>query len=516
MLGAAPTSRRHRGLLLGVIGVVGVATFLLISSKSTATAKTGTSSSTPFWAVALDGRQAGQPDPEFLTEVAGAGVRAIVTDPRRWSPARHSSLVATVRRLGMILIEPRRPPSTPEAAGALHARCQADSGTVRRCALVARSTREAAELEHRGNVDFVVVRLASPTDFQSLRSDSSKRTRVIGVLTVGDSPALDGSLERAITAAASNPKTTLAVGLSGPAATLAMHAYLGEVAKHRAQAAPIGAQSSGGNGRDTLPPSAPLGFGATNVTRTSALLRWTASTDNKRVVGYSIYVNGSRIGSTRNTSYSVTGLACATAYTFSVEAFDRAGNRSVKTSLTTSTASCAPPPGDTQPPTMPGNVHATAATATSITVAWSASTDNVGVTGYGEYRNGVLAGSATTLTYTFSGLACGTGYTLAVEAYDAAGNRSPQAAITASTGACAPPPDTQAPTVPGSLHSTAATATSITVAWTASTDNVAVTGYGLYNGSSTVGNTASTSYTFSGLVCATSYTLAVDAYDAAG
>jgi chitodextrinase/beta-glucanase (GH16 family) len=517
VLGAAPTFKRRRAILLLFVGVVSITTLLLVSANTSAKARAATSRPTTFWGVALDGRQPDQPDPELLAEVAGAGVRAIVTDPRRWSPARHERLLATVRKLGMILIEPRRAPTSPGAARTLRTRCHADNGTLRRCALVATSVREAAALEHRGTVDFVVVRLASPTDFQSLRSDSSKRTRVIGILTVGDSPALDGSLEGAITAAADNPKTTLAVGLSGPAAAVAMHSYLGEVAKHRAsQGAPVAERSSRNQGRDTLPPSAPLGFGATNVTQTSVLLRWTASTDNKRVVGYSIYVNGSRIGSTRNTSYSVNGLACGSAYRFSVEAFDRSGNRSVKTSVTTSTASCAPPPGDTQPPTMPGNLHAAAATGTSITVAWNASTDNVAVTGYGEYRNGVLAGSATTLTYTFSGLACGTGYTLAVEAYDAAGNRSPRAAITAATGACAPPADTEAPTMPGNLHSTAATATSITVAWNASTDNVGVTGYGLYNGSSSTGSTGSTSYTFSGLSCATGYTLAVDAYDAAG
>src|SRR5262249_46814832 len=101
-------------------------------------------------------------------------------------------------------------------------------------------------------------------------------------------------------------------------------------------------------------------------------------------------------------------------------------------------------------------------------------------------------------------------------AYDTAANRSAKATITASTGPCPPPADTQAPTAPGGLHSTGTTTTSVTVAWTASTDNVGVTGYSVYNGASTAGNTTSTSYTVSGLSCGTSYSIAVDAYDAAG
>ena len=79
---------------------------------------------------------------------------------------------------------------------------------------------------------------------------------------------------------------------------------------------------------------------------------------------------------------------------------------------------------DTQAPTAPAGVVASSRTATSIALTWSASTDNVGVTGYGLYRGGSLVGTSTTTTGIFSGLTCNTNYTLAVDAYDAAGNRS--------------------------------------------------------------------------------------------
>jgi hypothetical protein len=73
---------------------------------------------------------------------------------------------------------------------------------------------------------------------------------------------------------------------------------------------------------------------------------------------------------------------------------------------------------------------------TSIAFSWSASTDNTGVTGYRVARDTSYVGTTTALTYTVSGLSCGTTYTLGVDAYDAAGNHSAQATITAATAAC--------------------------------------------------------------------------------
>ena len=170
-------------------------------------------------------------------------------------------------------------------------------------------------------------------------------------------------------------------------------------------------------------------------------------------------------------------------------------------------------PADTTPPSTPTNLHQSGSTATSVTVSWTASTDNVGVTGYGAYKNGSLAGSATTTSYTFNGLTCGTSYTLAVDAADAAGNRSAQTSTTLSTNAC---PDTTPPTTPTGLTTSGIAETSITLSWTASSDNVGVTGYRLYLGGNQVGTSTSASYLFSGLTCGTSYTLGVAAVDAAG
>src|SRR5262249_5094320 len=63
---------------------------------------------------------------------------------------------------------------------------------------------------------------------------------------------------------------------------------------------------------------------------------------------------------------------------------------------------------------------------------------------------------------------------------------------------------------------TATTQTTLSLSWAASTDNVGVVGYKVYQGTKKIGTTTTTSYLVSGLSCATSYTLGVEAYDAAG
>jgi hypothetical protein len=81
---------------------------------------------------------------------------------------------------------------------------------------------------------------------------------------------------------------------------------------------------------------------------------------------------------------------------------------------------------DTQAPTIPINLSAVNILQASFILKWAASSDNVGVTGYDVYKNGILLnGSAITGTsYTVSGLTTNTAYTMTVKAKDAAGNQS--------------------------------------------------------------------------------------------
>jgi chitodextrinase len=264
---------------------------------------------------------------------------------------------------------------------------------------------------------------------------------------------------------------------------------------------------------DTTAPTTPTGLAATGQTQTSITVAWTGSTDNVGVTGYGRYRNNTLMSSGTGTSTTFGGLACGTSYTLAVDAYDAAGNRSAKATVTAATNACTV--ADTTPPSLMTNQQVST-TQTTILMTWGPSTDNVGVAGYRAYLNGAVAGTTTSLSYTYAGLTCGTTYTVALEAYDAAGNVSDKAFATgpATTQACAG--DTQPPTAPTNLVASSTTTTSVTLSWNASLDNVGVAGYQVYRGTTAVGSGTWTTYTVSGLTCGTTYTLSVDAYDAAG
>ncbi|MEU8246795.1 glycosyl hydrolase family 18 protein [Nonomuraea sp. NPDC048916] len=90
--------------------------------------------------------------------------------------------------------------------------------------------------------------------------------------------------------------------------------------------------------------------------------------------------------------------------------------------------------GDTTAPSVPGNLRSTGVSSSSVSLAWNASTDNVGVTGYGVYRGGTLVTTVTGTSYTDGGLSANTAYTYTVRARDAAGNQSANSnQVTATT-----------------------------------------------------------------------------------
>ncbi|WP_047171602.1 fibronectin type III domain-containing protein [Paenibacillus borealis] len=91
-------------------------------------------------------------------------------------------------------------------------------------------------------------------------------------------------------------------------------------------------------------------------------------------------------------------------------------------------------PGDTTAPTAPAGLSSTGKTDTTVSLSWSPSTDNTGVTGYYVYRGGTQAASVTGTTATVSGLTASTAYTFTVKAADAAGNLSAASnAVTVTT-----------------------------------------------------------------------------------
>jgi PQQ-dependent dehydrogenase (s-GDH family) len=264
---------------------------------------------------------------------------------------------------------------------------------------------------------------------------------------------------------------------------------------------------------DTEAPAAPDNLTASNITQSSVTITWSASTDNIGVTGYDIYQNGIKINTSlvTTTSYNITGLSALITYSFYVVARDAAGN----TSANSNTASITTP--DTQPPTPPANLAASAITQTSLTLDWTASTDNIGVTGYDIYQDNVKINTSPVIitSYAISGLTTNTAYAFIVQASDGSGNTTNSSTLNVTT---LPPPDTEAPSAPTNLAASAITQSTLTLNWTASTDNVAVSGYDVFQNGIKINasNITATSYNVSGLVALTSYDFYVVAKDAAG
>ena len=277
------------------------------------------------------------------------------------------------------------------------------------------------------------------------------------------------------------------------------------------------------------PPTAPTNLTATAISNGQINLSWTASTANVGVTGYLVYREnpGSstfvQVGTTNGstTTYSDTGLAGNSTYSYEIQATNAIGNSpfSNVASATTQTP---------QPPTAPTNLTATAVSQGQINLSWTASTAPGGVTSYLVYREnpgsstfvqvGTTNGSTT--TYSDTGLSASSTYSYEVLATDAGGNSPFSNVATATTQS----PDTQPPTAPTNLGATAISNSQINLSWTASTDNVGVTGYLVYRenpGGSTfvqVGttNSSTTTYSDSGLAAGSTYSYEVKATDAAG
>lgn len=172
--------------------------------------------------------------------------------------------------------------------------------------------------------------------------------------------------------------------------------------------------------------------------------------------------------------------------------------------------------GDTTAPSAPTSLTATGTTQSTTNLSWTAATDNVAVTGYDVYQGAAIIGSTTTATtFAVSGLTAATAYAFTVKAKDAAGNIS-AASNTANVTTLAAT-DTTAPSAPTSLTASGTTQTTTNLSWTAATDNVAVTGYDVYQGASLIGSTTTaTTFAVSGLTASTAYAFTVKAKDAAG
>lgn len=339
----------------------------------------------------------------------------------------------------------------------------------------------------------------------------------------------------------------------------------------------------GGSGSDTQAPTAPTNLSASNITETTVDLTWSASTDNIGVSGYDVYNGATKVTTTSSTSYTVTSLTAATNYTFSVKAKDAANNISSSSnsvSMTTDTSSgggngtatdlliseyvegssnnkaleianftgdtvnlsgyslkkAANGGGWTNTLTLSGqltngNVYVIANNNASSTILNKADRTDTGVISFnGNDAVGLFKGSTLidligdpnssstfaqdkTMQRKSSITSPNNSYTtsewnvLAKDTFSDLGNHN----IDGGTVT----PDTTAPSAPTNVAAFNITQTAVNLSWTASTDNIGVTGYDVYQGSTKITTVTTTSYSVSGLTTSTSYTFSVKAKDAA-
>ena len=283
---------------------------------------------------------------------------------------------------------------------------------------------------------------------------------------------------------------------------------------------------------DTQPPTAPSKLAGTATGPSAINLTWTASTDNLGVTSYFVErcvgsgcTSFTQIAAPTAASYGDSGLTSSTSYSYRVRATDAAGNLSGYSNIATVTTLVAP---DTTPPTAPTNFNVTAVSTSQTNLSWTASTDNVGVTGYFVQRcqssactSFTQVAAPTGTSYSDTGLSASTSYSYRVRATDAAGNLSAYSNVVTVVTLAAP--DTTPPTAPTNLAATPISSSQINLSWSASTDNVGVSSYLLERclGSgctsfSQIATSTATSYSDSSLTASTFYSYRVRATDAAG
>lgn len=253
---------------------------------------------------------------------------------------------------------------------------------------------------------------------------------------------------------------------------------------------------------DKTAPTSPGNLRYSNVTADSVVLSWDASTDNIEVKGYKIYNGMTLAGTTTETSFKVTGLSICSTYNFSVVAYDANDNSAFTNMISVYTKLGAP------------NLKMGMRSGMTMTLKW----DRVYMADHyyiyadiksGPYTRRFDIGTPTDTEYTLTLIpdCVYTFYVVALSsAYpDAASDPSNPLFVSA---------DITPPTTPANLTYSNVTSTTVDLTWSASTDNLGVTGYYIYYDNKVI-DTASTSTTYkvTGLTSGTAYTFTVLAHD---
>ena len=179
---------------------------------------------------------------------------------------------------------------------------------------------------------------------------------------------------------------------------------------------------------DTEAPTTPTNVTLSNIGLNSIDVSWDASTDNKGVTGYNVFIDGVLKAQTTNTNTTFSNLETNTSYNFTVVAKDLINNMSA-----TSTIVNGQTLQDTEAPTVPTNLVVSEETDSSFKVTWTASTDNNAISSYEIYVDNTLNNTSANNVYTVTGLSTSTTYAVEIVAIDIDNNKSTKSATVNAT-----------------------------------------------------------------------------------
>jgi lysophospholipase L1-like esterase len=184
---------------------------------------------------------------------------------------------------------------------------------------------------------------------------------------------------------------------------------------------------------DTTAPTVPTAVDAVATSATQVAVTWTASTDAVGVTGYRVLRDGILIGTPTATSYTDTTVSASSSYTYTVQAYDAAGN--VSASSTGDTVTTPAASGDVSAPTVTLGSPSSGATLTGTVAVTGTASDNTGVTSVSILLNGssvlgfaTITGGSWSYSWNTTTTANGT-WSLTARAADAAGNLTSTSAI---------------------------------------------------------------------------------------
>ncbi len=169
---------------------------------------------------------------------------------------------------------------------------------------------------------------------------------------------------------------------------------------------------------DGINPTIPEGLKITYIGNNNFKLTWSKASDNVAVNGYQIFIDDKLITTVSETSFDFRPNKVNTTVSFFIKTIDTTGN------LSMSSRSLYLYIPDLTAPSVPTKIFHNSIMESGLTLNWSPSTDNVGVTGYEIYRNGKLIGTSKSTIYRVTGLNENAAQTFTVRALDAAGNKS--------------------------------------------------------------------------------------------